>query len=261
MRRAEEAAIEMQRDPFTEIALPDETAREQNDGAVDPHRPCLAERNGPLRRSFGEAGEWAATGQEMDDADKQDDRKEADGVVEHIGYGRCGGEFGPVERNAVPAEQDSGAAQQEPEHEGHPQTGLPREVFDTRRRRVGHSLFPFLQRERLLGEYIRPSITTAQQTATSRRLQEGRTIFLLYFPSSSASRSPRRSRRRSHCERRLAIQRSTIESPAGSMRQVRTRPTFCGRTRPLSSSICRCCTTAASVMSSGLARLETDVGP
>ena len=130
MRRAEEAAIEMQRDPFTEIALPDETAREQNDGAVDPHRPCLAERNGPLRRSFGEAGEWAATGQEMDDADKQDDRKEADGVVEHIGYGRYGGEFRPVERHAVSAKQDGGRAEQAPGHESDPKAWLTDKILD-----------------------------------------------------------------------------------------------------------------------------------
>ncbi len=51
------------------------------------------------------------------------------------------------------------------------------------------------------------------------------------------------------------------KAPAGSMRQVRTLPTFSVRIRPLSSSTCRCCTTAARVMASGSARRDTEIGP
>src|SRR5262249_42224962 len=57
---------------------------------------------------------------------------------------------------------------------------------------------------------------------------------------SSASMSPRRSSRRSHSERRSAIQSAAILSPIGSMWQVRTRPTLRVRTIPLRSSTWRC---------------------
>ena len=40
------------------------------------------------------------------------------------------------------------------------------------------------------------------------------------------------------------------------MRQVRTRPIFSVRTRPLSSNTCRCWTTAARVMLSGLGEVR-----
>jgi hypothetical protein len=40
-----------------------------------------------LRSALGEIGKWATASQEMNDADEQDHRKKADGVVEHIGYG------------------------------------------------------------------------------------------------------------------------------------------------------------------------------
>ena len=54
----------------------------------------------------------------------------------------------------------------------------------------------------------------------------------------SARKSPSRSRRRSQLARRSLIQRSAVRSAVGSMRQVRTRPTFSDRTRPLASSTC-----------------------
>ena len=45
------------------------------------------------------------------------------------------------------------------------------------------------------------------------------------------------------------------------MRQVRTLPDFSVTTKPLSSRICRCCTTAAKVISNGSAKADTDTGP
>jgi DNA-binding transcriptional ArsR family regulator len=62
--------------------------------------------------------------------------------------------------------------------------------------------------------------------------------FLRGFGSSSccARKTPRRSRRRSQLARRAATQSSTVRSALGSIRQVRTRPTFSERTRPLASS-------------------------
>ena len=61
--------------------------------------------------------------------------------------------------------------------------------------------------------------------------------------------------------RRSLIHCSAVRSAAGSMRQVRTRPTFSERTRPLASSTWRCWTTAASDISRGLASSLTDAGP
>src|SRR6185369_329731 len=55
-----------------------------------------------------------------------------------------------------------------------------------------------------------------------------------------AKKAPRRSKRRSHCWRRSLSQRSAAVMALGSMRQVRTRPTFSLRTRPLSSKTARC---------------------
>ncbi len=69
------------------------------------------------------------------------------------------------------------------------------------------------------------------------------------------------SRRRSHVGRRSVIHCWATERPADSIRQVRTRPVFSVWTRPLSSSTCRCWTTAARVMLSGSARRETETGP
>jgi len=56
-----------------------------------------------------------------------------------------------------------------------------------------------------------------------------------------------------HSERRSLIHRSAAESPAGSMRHVRTLPVFVVRTSPLFSNSCKCCTTAATVMPRGVA--------
>jgi hypothetical protein len=67
----------------------------------------------------------------MDDADQEDDRKEADGVVEHIGYRWCRGKFGPVERHAVPAEQNGCPTEQAPDQEGNPEAWLADKEFDT----------------------------------------------------------------------------------------------------------------------------------
>src|SRR5215208_4134132 len=68
-------------------------------------------------------------------------------------------------------------------------------------------------------------------------------LFLVGCPvvwSSSASMSPKRSSRRSHSDWRSAIHSAATLSPVGSIRQVRTRPTFCVRTTPLRSSTWRC---------------------
>ena len=71
------------------------------------------------------------TRQKGDDADEQDDQKETDGVVEHIGDGRCSGEFGPVERHAVPAKQDGCRTEQEPDQESDPEAWLTDKILDT----------------------------------------------------------------------------------------------------------------------------------
>jgi len=68
---------------------------------------------------------------------------------------------------------------------------------------------------------------------------------------------PSRSNRFSHSDRRSLIHRSATDSPFASIRQVRTLPTFSVRTSPLASKICKCCTTAASVIARGLASFET----
>src|SRR5258707_2148628 len=62
-------------------------------------------------------------------------------------------------------------------------------------------------------------------------------------------------------ERRSPIHFSATESSPGSRLQVRTLPTFSVCTKPLSSNTCKCCTTAARVMSRGSANRETDMGP
>src|SRR5215212_6473653 len=77
----------------------------------------------------------------------------------------------------------------------------------------------------------------------------------------SARYSPRRSRRRSKLDRRAPIHRSTGRSAAGSIRQVRTRPTFSELTRPLTCSTCRCWTTGDSDIGSGSASSLTVAGP
>src|SRR6266508_3056240 len=73
--------------------------------------------------------------------------------------------------------------------------------------------------------------------------------------------SPSRSSRRSQFARRSVIQCSAVRSAVGSMWQVRTRPTFSDRTRPLVSSTCRCWTTAGRDMGSGPASSLTEAGP
>src|SRR5256885_6068360 len=77
----------------------------------------------------------------------------------------------------------------------------------------------------------------------------------------SARYSPRLSRRRSQLDRRAPIHRSTGRSAAGSIRQVRTRPTFPERTRPLTCITCRCRTTADSDIGTGCASSLTVAGP
>jgi len=76
----------------------------------------------------------------------------------------------------------------------------------------------------------------------------------------SSSSSPNRSSWRSATSRRSAIQSVRGVNPLGSSRQVRTRPIFSLRISPLASSTCRCCMTAAKVMSKGLARSVTVAG-
>ncbi len=78
---------------------------------------------------------------------------------------------------------------------------------------------------------------------------------------SSSSNSPNRSNRFSQIARRSSIHSSTTDSPEVSIRHVRTLPSFSVRTRPLFSSTCRCCTTAASVIARGFARSDTEIGP
>jgi hypothetical protein len=70
------------------------------------------------------------TRQKGDDTDEQNDRKQTDGVVEYIGDGRCSGEFGPVERHAVPAEQDGCDTEQEPDQESDPEAWLTDKILD-----------------------------------------------------------------------------------------------------------------------------------
>ena len=71
------------------------------------------------------------TRQKGDDADEHDDRKETDGVVEHIGYGGYSSEFGPVEGHAVPAKQDRCRTEQAPDHESDPEAWLTDKILDT----------------------------------------------------------------------------------------------------------------------------------
>src|SRR6202453_3891968 len=81
-RRAEEAAVEMQREPFAEIVLSNDVARERDDDSVNPHGQRFALRDAPLRSTFGEVGKRTMTRQKGDDADEQDDQKKTDGVVD-----------------------------------------------------------------------------------------------------------------------------------------------------------------------------------
>jgi hypothetical protein len=69
--------------------------------------------------------------QKGDDADEQDDRKETYGVVEHIGDRWDGGEFGPLERHAVPAEQDGCRTKQAPNPESDPEAWPAEKILDT----------------------------------------------------------------------------------------------------------------------------------
>src|SRR5215204_1064709 len=72
-----------------------------------------------------------------------------------------------------------------------------------------------------------------------RCVHQVRSRFLVGCPvvwSSSVSISPKRSSRRSHRDWRSAIHSAATFSPAGSIRQVRTRPTFWVRTTPQRSS-------------------------
>jgi hypothetical protein len=87
----------------------------------------------PAPGAFDEVGKCPMTRQQGDDADKQDDRNEADGVFEHIGYGWRVGEFGPVERHAVPTEQDGYPTEQAPNQESDPETCLADKILDTGR--------------------------------------------------------------------------------------------------------------------------------
>jgi len=66
---------------------------------------------------------------------------------------------------------------------------------------------------------------------------------------------------RSQMVRRSDIHRSAERSAAGLMLQVRVRPVFCDRTRPLASSTCTCWRIAARDMASGLPSSLTDAGP
>src|SRR5277367_1546521 len=114
----------MQREPFAEIALSNNAARKQDGGTVNPHGQGFAQRDAPLGSAFGKIGKWTMTRQKGDDANEQDDHKQTDGVVEHIGYGRYRGEFGTVKWHAVPAEQDCCPTEQYPDRERDPEAGL-----------------------------------------------------------------------------------------------------------------------------------------
>src|SRR5580704_17262329 len=121
----------MQREPFAEIVLSNDAAREQDDDAVNPHGQRFAQRDAPLRSAFAEVGKWTMTRQQGDDADEQDDRKETDGVVEQIGHWGCSGEFGAVERHAVPPVQDGCRTEQVPDPESDPEAWLTDQILDT----------------------------------------------------------------------------------------------------------------------------------
>ena len=103
VRRAEEASVEMQRDPFSEEVLSDDAAREQNDGAVYPHGNDFSQRDPSLGSAFCEVGRWTTARQKCDHADEQDDHKETDRVVKHLGYRGYAIKFRAVERHAVAA--------------------------------------------------------------------------------------------------------------------------------------------------------------
>src|ERR1700722_165957 len=121
----------MQREPFSEIVLPNDAARKQDDDAIKPHDQRLAPCDAALRSAFREVKKGTMTRQKRDDADEQDDRKETNGVVEHIGDGRCTGKFGPVKRHTVPAQQDAGRTEQAPDQESDPEASLPDKTLDT----------------------------------------------------------------------------------------------------------------------------------
>ena len=138
----------MHREPFAEIVLSNDAACEQDNDTVNPHGQRFAQRDAPFRSAFGEVGKRTMTRQKGDDSDEQDDRKETYGVVEHIGDGRCSGEFGPVERHAVPAEQDGCRTEQAPDHESDPEAWLTDKILDTCSWEIGHSVLPFSEHER-----------------------------------------------------------------------------------------------------------------
>src|SRR5215211_3828475 len=77
----------------------------------------------------------------------------------------------------------------------------------------------------------------------------------------SSRTSERRSKCRSQIARWSAIHCSSVRIGRGSSRQVRTRPTFSERTRPLRCSTSRCCITDGSDMSNGAASSLTDAAP
>src|ERR1700733_11699359 len=109
----------------------------------------------------------------------------------------------------------------------------------------------------------RPTVQKLLVSISGPALSTPRKIFIeewAYSTSGSASRSPSRSNRLSNIKRRSSIQRFATESPAVSIRQVRTLPTLVVRTSPLFSRICRCCTTAATVMPSGMAKIVAETG-
>src|SRR5215468_10161025 len=81
------------------------------------------------------------------------------------------------------------------------------------------------------------------------------------WPAVSARYSPSRSSRRSTNVRRSEIHRSADRRDPALRLQVRVRPSFRDRTRPLVSRTCTCCSTAASDMDSGFPSSLTDAGP
>src|ERR1700761_9272082 len=113
----------------------------------------------------------------MDDAYEQDDRKKADGVVEHIGYGWCGGKFGTVERHAVLAEQDGGLTEQAPKHQGDPEAWLVDKVLDAGRSGIGQSDSPSSEYESLFGRRT----DAIQRLPARERKREISNVSLLHF--------------------------------------------------------------------------------
>src|SRR5215217_2677152 len=114
------------------------------------------------------------------------------------------------------------------------------------------------RRECTLGRHLVPALDDkggVLHRSSAHRLP----IFGSSLPS--ARYSPRRSSRDSQLDRRAPIHRSTGRSAAGSIRHVRTRPTFSELTRPLTCSTSRCWTTADSDIGIGSASSLTVAGP